>query len=194
LLTVLAAILLGGGGYVASLLQLNRLQADLRDAVTKGNSLRGEYSGFLAQDARLNHIQKWIGAKVDWVAHLKYISEQMPDPRQAVMDQLVGNLSRARVELVSKDGKYSSEGWQLEQAAAFGIQGHIKQREIANDLRDRLVASRAVYSEVTSTGPDTPDQFSLTLVTKQAAPEPDSPAAPPPKDKGKPAPKAGGEK
>ena len=118
---------------------------------------------------------------MDWIAHVKYLSEQMPDPRQAVMDQLSGTLSRAKIELITKDGKYSPDGWQLDQAAAFGIQGKIKQREVANDLRDRLVASREVYTEVASMGPDTPDQFAFTLVTKQAAPEPEKP--PPTKDK-----------
>ena len=177
---VLGAILVGGGAVVAGMWSLGQAGNRLHAATEAGNELRGKSSAFLAESARLSHIQKWTGARVDWLAHLKYLSDQMPDPRQGLMDQVGGSLTRARVELVVKgDGRYDPKGWQLAQQATFSIQGHVKQRDIADNLRDRLVGAKDIYSDVESKGPDTPVQFALSLVTSLPTPEaPPKPAKP----------------
>lgn len=170
LLGVLGVIVLGGGAYVYSMMEIGSLRRRLEAAVTDGNALRSKYNAFLAEDARLGHIQQWTAARVDWIAHLKYLSDQMPDPRQALMDQVSGSLS-AKVEFTTRDGRYDKKGWQVQQRAAFAVTGHIKQREVGDDLRKRLVSSD-VYTTVESLGPDTPDQFALTLLTSRPIPEP----------------------
>jgi hypothetical protein len=176
---ILGLIVLGGGGIVAANLSLQKARAGLDAAEKAGAGLRGDYAKFLADSAKLGHVQKWTSARVDWLAHLKYLSDQMPDPRQGLMDNVSGGLA-ARVDLaVKSDGKYDAKGWQLTQRAAFSIQGHVKQRDIADNLRDRLVGAKEIYSDVESKGPDTPEQFALSLTTSLPTPEaPPKPAKP----------------
>jgi hypothetical protein len=161
LLGALAAILVLGGGYVAALLRLDSMNGRLENARTHANSLQAEYVAMLASDARLNHIEQWRSARADWIGHLAYLSEQMPDPRQALMDQYSGQLGAA-VEFSPKDGRYDPNGWGVRQNARISIQGQIKQGGIAGTLRERLIDS-GVYSRVDSKGPDTTNLFSLEL-------------------------------
>jgi Tfp pilus assembly PilM family ATPase len=159
----LGAIVVGGSAIVYGMWDLNQAKAKLRAAEEAGGSLRAKQGAYLAEAARLSDIQKWTGARVDWLSHLKFLSDQMPDSRQGLMDQVSGSLA-ARVEFAAKD-KYDPKAWQASQRAAFSIQGHVKQRDIADNLRERLVAAKDIYSDVESKGPDTPEQFALSLVS-----------------------------
>jgi len=186
MLGALAAIVAVGGAYVFAGNQLSDLKKRVDAASGRGNVLKGEYSSYLKEDARLGHIKQWTAAKTNWLAHTRWLSDQMPDPRQAVMDEVSGNL-KAAVEFIPKDGRYDTNGWKVRQVTAIGIQGQIKQREIANDLRDRLVSS-GVFLHVESKGADVADHFEFALTTARPTPEaakpPEKPAAAPGASKG----------
>jgi Tfp pilus assembly PilM family ATPase len=176
LMAALGLIIIGGGAYVYGYMRLGDLQSKLRDAEQKGKVLNQQWSAYLKDDARLQHLEEWTRAKVDWVSHLEYLSRQMPDPKQALLDQVSGAM-RADVVFTPKDGKYDKEGWGVKQAATFTIQGHSKQRGIANDFRDRLVFS-GVFSDSGTKGADTQDQFSFELVTSRPTPLSEKPPPP----------------
>jgi hypothetical protein len=163
-------IVVGGGAYVYSTIKLEALRGDVKAATEHGAKLQGEYAAFLRDHAQLSHLQEWTGARVDWIGHLKWLTEQMPDPRQAVMDQISGRMS-AEVTQTPREEWYDKTGWQLRQQAQFAIEGRTKQADIARSLRDRLQTPR-VYDSVETKGADTADQFSFTLLTARARPEP----------------------
>lgn len=175
MLAVLAVIVLGGGAYFLAIQRLGHAEADLKKAESHGASLAEQYQQYLKEDARLRHIKQWTSARTDWLAHTKWLSDQMPDPRQALMDEVTGNL-KATVEFVTKDGRYDPSGWQTRQVAAIGIQGQIKEREVANNLRERLVSS-GLFLQVESKGADVADHFEFVLTTSKAAPDTVKPAA-----------------
>jgi hypothetical protein len=186
---VLAAILLGAGGYFLASDELSGLRTRLKEASGRGGILKNEYNAYLKEDARLSHIKQWTSANTDWLAHTRWLSEQMPDPRQALMDEVSGQL-RASVDFNASDGTYDKNGWQVRQVTAIGIEGHIKQREIANDLRNRLVTS-GQFLQVESKGADEPTRFEFSLTTNKSSPEAPSPSSPPASSVPKPA-KGGG--
>jgi hypothetical protein len=173
----------GGGGYVYSGMQVASAEQRLKDAKERSAGLRADYNAYLMDHAKLSHIQKWREAGFDWLAHANWLSEQMPDPRQAQLDQF-GGAAGISVDLIPNGGRYDVNGWRVRQVAKFSMQGKARQREVANELRDRLVSS-PVY-QVETKGADQADRFSMELTTEAAAPEDakTGPAAPKPATKG----------
>lgn len=169
MLAVLGVIVVAGVGYLVADAQLSKLKRKVDEAAGRGGVLKAEYSDYLKEHARLNHLKQWTAAGTDWLAHTKWLSDQMPDPRQALMDEITGTL-KAGVEFVPNQGRYDMDGWRVRQVAAIAIQGQITQRELANDLRDRLVSS-GVFQNVESKGADVADRFEFLLTTSKATPE-----------------------
>jgi Tfp pilus assembly PilM family ATPase len=164
----LGLIVLGGAAYVLASGELAGLKKQVVQEREHATRLRTQYAEMLKEDARLSHLQKWTSADFDWLAHTRWISETMPDTKQAQLQELTGGLG-AQVEFVPKDGGYTPAGWQLRQVAKINLEGKTKQRQTANDLRERLVGS-AVY-QVETKGADVQDQFRLELVTTRPRPE-----------------------
>jgi hypothetical protein len=169
LLAVLALILICGGAYFIANRQLTQLSSRLRDAQDRGGLLAARYSTFLQDHARLSHIQEWTSARIDWLAHLRWLADQMPDPRQALLDGVAGTL-KAAVSMNPKQDWYDKGGWSMQQQAALALQGHAKGADISRNFRERLLAAR-IY-QVDTRGADTPDQFQYVLTTASPTPEP----------------------
>jgi Tfp pilus assembly PilM family ATPase len=174
LAAVLGLIVLSGFGYYFANKSLGDLKSRLKSATTENLRLKTEYDAFLRDDARLKHLRQWTAAKADWLAHTKWLSDQMPDPRQANLDQISGNLQANVAFAPGQNGTYNTDGWSLKQVAAIGIKGPIKQREVGNDLRDRLISS-GIYN-VDTKGADDASRFEFDLTT--AKPTPETPAPP----------------
>lgn len=155
--------------------ELSRLRERVGVARENAERLRGEYVEHVLAKARLDHLERWNGAGVDWLAHAQWLSEQLPSPREGLLDSVRGTLSTA-VEYTGTGGAYSEKSWSAKQAAVFALDGQVKKRSTANDLRGRLVTS-GVY-HVDSRGPDVPDRFSFQLTTAAATPEGAAGAAP----------------
>ncbi len=168
LLGVLAGVAVVGTGIVLGARNLSTLRASAKVAAQKRESLEDQYRDFLLGDARLRHVEAWLEADPDWVSHIAWLSEAMPDPRAAQLDVLSGRLRDAEVRFMTKDGSYAGGTWGVGREAAFSLQGRASSRDVANDLRSRLVASN-VYV-VDSHGPDTPDRFDYLLATPALSP------------------------
>jgi hypothetical protein len=167
LAAVLGLIVVGGAAGVYTTGELSGLKKQLGAEQTRRRELAGQFAQYQKDDARLKHIETWRSAGVDWLGHATQISESMPDPHQAQLDQFGGRLV-AEVSLTPKAGRYDPEGWQLAQAAGFSLAGHVRKREIADDLRLRL---QKQYEKVETKGADVQDRFSFDLMTRSAAPE-----------------------
>jgi hypothetical protein len=169
LVAMLGLIVIGGGGYVFSGWKVHQVERKLVEARDRNRALKEQYTSYLRDHAKLSHIQKWTSAGFDWLAHASWLSDQMPDPRQAQLDLLSGDTRRVTVTLAPEDGRYDLNGWQVSQLAQFSIQGKAKQREVSNELRKTLVSS-PVY-QVETKGADLPDRFAMELTTDAASPD-----------------------
>jgi hypothetical protein len=171
---VFAAIVVLGGVGVAGMMKLDSLQAAVNAARVKEAGLKIEMDELNAQQARAGHLEQWTQARVDWLSHLESLSNTLPDPHICQLSELGGALS-ATVAFNGKSG--SSDGtWASSQSGVFAVSGKVKDREIAADLRERLIQSR-LYRQVESRGPELSDAFSFELVTSLKQPSDASPAA-----------------
>lgn len=161
-------IVLGGAGWMYSSSVLSGLEKKLKEAQAHGDGLKAEYNSYLCEEARLDHLQGWTRAGADWIAHARWLSDEMPDTHEAQLDLLSGHLTSSIV-FKANGGKYDAQGWQTQQSADFAIAGRTRRREISNELRDRLASSQ-IFTKVETKGPDLPDRFTWALSTTLASP------------------------
>lgn len=170
LLAAMLAIAGAGTGVYFAVNDLAELRSSERIASTKLKNLDEKYADFLLGDARLQHMRQWVDSDVDWLAHARWLSDTMPDPRTAQLDSLTGRLD-AGVAFTPRDAKnprYVGGAWGVDRQTVFGIAGRASARSVANGLRADLVESK-LYT-LDSRGPDTPDRFDYTLSTPLANP------------------------
>lgn len=167
LAAVLGAILVAGGGYVASLQSLEGMGSRVRASKEREAALKKEYDEFLVKHARAAHVDQWSSARVDWLAYLALLNEQLPPSDLAVMDGLGAHMS-AEVVFTARSSSYPDGTWLTRQAAAFSLDGKMSQRAVAADLRGRLLDLN--FDNVESKGPDIPDHFSFVVTTTQRSP------------------------
>ena len=180
LAAALGVILLGGGGYFAADRALSGLGDKLDAARTKEAELRSQIETLHAQHARLNHIDQWQRARVDWIAYLGVLHEQIPAAGQAILDGMDGKLVGADVTFAAKGSRYQDGAWGLHQSAVFSMDGRAVGRSVSAEMRGKLLDLG--FDAVESKGPDVPDRFQFVLTTSQPTPgkpKPDGSAAPP---------------
>lgn len=181
LLAVMAAIFVGGAAWVVSQQSLDSLTRRVAAAKQTQTERKEEFDRFQMEYLRVNHLERWRSVKVDWLAHLGAINEQLPDPRQATADEVSGRVASAEVSFTPKKTEFADDDWTAQQLLEFVVRGRVNHRDVAADLRGRLMNSK-LYT-VENKGPDVPDKFSLSLLTTQATPaektdRPQPPAAP----------------
>ncbi len=146
---------------------LSGLDEQIALARSREAQLRKDYEQFLLIHAREQHVRQWLDGRVDWLSHLSYLSAQLPDPRLAQLDNLVGE-SAAAVRFQQRASTYPDGEWRRDLSTKLFLSGKVKQREAAEDLRGRLVAEN-VYT-VEARGADVQDRFNLELTTTVAKP------------------------
>ncbi len=176
LAAALGLIVICGVSYVVGAERLSGLRWQAAEKEEERATLLAAYEKYLLKDARLKHIEHWNGAGVDWLAHMRWLSDQMPDPSVAQLDAFTGELGAA-VVFEPKDPRrpaYTGGVWRTDQRAEFSLGGRVETRELANDLRARLV--NAKFYIVKSRGPDVEKRFDFVVQTSSALPV--EPAAP----------------
>ncbi len=170
LLGTLAAILVLGGGYTAMRLDLRNRESELDGLKAQWTASTDEYAELVRNKARLEHLRRWMDTRVDWLAHLSLLSEQMPDPREAQLDSIGGH-GGAAVTYKKAEGvkAYSEDGWSQAVQGVFNVEGRMKSREVADDLRARLVSDQRYKLE--SKGADLWNRFDWKLTTSKGVPE-----------------------
>ncbi|MFN0132319.1 MAG: type IV pilus biogenesis protein PilM [Phycisphaerales bacterium] len=176
LAAALCVLVLGGTGYLLASRELASLRTRLGLANDKLGSLRKEYANYLLEDARAQHLARWTTADTDWLAHLRGIAERMPSPKDATLDQLSGRL-QAAVTFEPVRGQYDTTGWKTASVVTLSLPGRMKNREVADELRRRLLATGAYQLE--SLGADEPDRFNFELIGP-AQPSDPAPSVTPP--------------
>jgi hypothetical protein len=183
---VLAAALLlivtGGFGYVASKKSLNSLRAELETLKSEEGRLKKQVDQYLALDARVNHIEQWKNARVDWLPHIRKLSDTLPSPHDSITDEFAGKMIASTFYDPKGKTQYPGGEWGTRVNTVFDLAGKVDHRTIASGLRERLLADK-IYT-VESRGPDTPDRYSVELATSLRRPE--LPKPPPEKPKAAP--------
>ena len=167
LLGSLAAVVAIGTVVVYLWLDLQSMQAELDGLKAKRSGTLQDYAEYLAADARLKHLDAWT-SRMDFVAHLERIIAQMPDPREAQLDTLSGSVSTTVLYRAAESGSYLDGRFVPEQGAKFTIRGHVDRRDIAQGLRERLMAAGPY--ELQFGGPDVETRFDYDLLTTRPAP------------------------
>lgn len=170
LLGSLAAILVLGGGYTMMQMSLASKQEELEALQSASASQANSYAEYVLVKAKYEHLRRWQENHVDWAAHLRLLNEQLPDPRQAQLDELAGR-SVDVVEYKSKNSRdaYREDPWTSRLQGVFTVAGRMKERAVADTLRSRLVSDPLYRLE--SKGPDLPERFDWRLTTSKHAPE-----------------------
>jgi hypothetical protein len=175
LAAVFGVLLLGGAVFTFAKQALERVEAEISAVEDERNELTKEYNAFLAQHARLSHLQTWQSGRVDWLAHVNLLCGQVPQGGVAYAEEIRGQAD-SRVNFVpsSKGTAYPSGEWRLAPLAMFDFKGRSPGRGVATDMRARLLDGDLYGVEIV--GPDVADRFALQLRTGRLTPMP--PAAP----------------
>lgn len=171
---VLGLILVCGVFGVLSHKRLGELRASRDGARSRMQKLGEQYAELCVLEARASAIEQWSSAGVDWLSHLRWLSEQMPDPKDGLVDEVSGSVS-AEVRFTPRDGNLPGGQWSTSQQAVFSLSGRVVRRDVALDLRGRLVRGD-VYRVINQTA-DTEDRFSFELNTPRRSPFDPAPAA-----------------
>lgn len=182
LLGALGLIVVVGGAYSVTHLDLNRKRAELDDVTNESNQQSERYSEFLRARARAEHIDRWSGARVDWLSHISLLNEQMPRTEQAQLESLTGRAGQdIWFTFPSGRKQYADGKWTQNIHAVFILDGKMARREIADALRQSLVSDERYKLE--STGADLADHFDFKLTTSRRRPD-EAPVGTAPKDDG----------
>jgi hypothetical protein len=168
LLSAFGVIVIGGAGYLVAKMQLSNMGRDVSEARSMANDLGQDYMAYLADEARLQHLEQWLSLRVDWLAHMRWLNEQLPPPSETLLGDLSLSQRTAQVEFTPKDGGLTGGRWSGRQVMVMSFGGRVPERSRADDLRGRIVDSR-LY-DVRTPGPDTEDLFRFELESSHANP------------------------
>lgn len=174
LLAVLLVIIVGGAGYLFRVGRLNEIDRQIEAAEDQKKELDQRYLQYLVDEATLNHLRAWSQIGVDWLAHLRRINEQLPDPEHGVLREIGGELRSAGVVFEPKNRRIQGGKWVPRQVLSIRFSGVVREREYANELRSKLVDSK-VYT-INTQGPDLEDRFTFELLATAASPYTSEPA------------------
>lgn len=177
LASMFLAIIAAGALWVAADRALAGLRGQRDAARSQAQKLSGQYADLLIREARASSVEHWTRARVDWLGHMRWLSDQMPDPKLGLLDDVSASMS-ADVAVAPRDRTPAGAQWTTRQEAVFSLSGKVSRRDVALDLRGRLVRGD-VYRVINQTA-DTEDKFSFDLITSRRSPEeqPPAPAAP----------------
>jgi len=170
LVGLLSAIVLGGVGYVMADQRLSRLRLQAVEARATENTLRQDLDKYMVRHAKVNHFEQWASAKVDYLAHIKRLHEELPDPTSGVVDDLSGRLLALTSFSPASGGgsRYPDGKWGMNGEVTLDVAGKVATRRAASELREKLLNTN-LYG-VESRGPDVPDHFAMQMTSGQLSP------------------------
>ncbi len=164
-----AAVVLLALGLVVGDRKLDRLRDELIVIESRQRDASGEYLSFLRDDARVKHLDLWLEADVDWLAHLTWLSGRLPPPGKMLLDDLEGIVNAEVLYTQERRGYLQpTDDWRMRRRVSIPLSGTVSDRAVANALREALIR-QSIYG-VKNTSPDTPGRFDLELTTDAAAP------------------------
>ena len=169
-LGALAAIVL-----IGAVVFLSGQKATLRKRVSSLRNelvqLQSKNRAHLREEARLIHLQNWIGQEPNWTDEIASITEILPE-RGVVVDRLVGTESREVSFSAARSGqgrRYEGGNWKNAELTEIDLHASVDDRHLVQDLRQRLIDDPRF--DVESKGPELPDRlvFRVTVTPEQSS-------------------------
>lgn len=177
LLTVLAGILGVGGVYTWGRGEITTREDENERLRNEWTNTRQKHWAYLRDRARVEYLERYLAAKPDWVSHLNFVHVQLPDGKQARLEELTARFDgRVAFEMAKENGKKFELGkWKPVGLVTIELAGSSRGRQVADDLRERF-QNDSTYALETR-GADVQDHFDYVLTTQMlAAPEVAAPA------------------
>lgn len=162
---IFGLIVVGGAGYLYRQDRLDALNAVKSARQSQLDDLAGEYRRYLVERARAENIRRWNAMDADWVGHLSWLSERLPDPRVSLADRV--NMALAG-EVKYEGRSFPGGQWSSVNRVAIDVSGKVNDRSIALTLRERLL--EAGLFTVVNRGPDVADRYNYELTTNYLSP------------------------
>jgi Tfp pilus assembly PilM family ATPase len=169
LVGLFAAVVVFGSIGVFGWLHLQDLEGEAEAAGDALSKAQMRHARYLVESARLDNLEQWASAEVDWIGHLAMLSETVGNPREVRFDGLSAALANEVVFQLPRSVTDISKGkWLSDRAISFSLGGPAINREIANTFREELLDS-GIY-RVETRGADVPNSFRLDLTTTYLSP------------------------
>lgn len=162
---IFGLIVVGGAGYLYRQDRLDSLNAVKAARQLQLDDLAGEYRRYLIERARAENVRRWNAMDADWVGHLSWLSERLPDPRVSLADRV--NMAMAG-EVKYEGRSFPGGEWTSQNRVAIDVSGKVNDRSIALTLRERLL--EAGLFTVVNRGPDVADRYDYELTTNYLSP------------------------
>lgn len=162
---IFGLIVIGGAGYLYRQDRLDALNAVKMARQAQLDDLAGEYRDYLLELARAENVRRWNAMDADWVGHLSWLSERLPDPRVSLADRV--NMAMAG-EVRYEGRSFPGGDWSSQNRVAIDVSGKVNDRSIALTLRERLL--EAGLFTVVNRGPDVADRYDYELTTSYLSP------------------------
>lgn len=162
---VFLLIVLGGLGYLYRQDRVDSLESEKSDRQAQLDRLSVAYRDYLVERARAEHLRRWNGIDADWIGHLAWLTERLPDPHLSLADRV----TMALASQVKYEGRAFPTGvWSSESRVAVDLSGKVSDRSIALALREKLL--EAGLFTVVNRGPDVADRYDFQLTTSLLSP------------------------
>jgi len=164
-----AVLIVCGLGWTMAKRSLEEAQGEFDKIKTHfAKQVKPKHDLYVRQKLRTEHIEGFRKSSPNWIGHLAVITEQMPDPNQAVLESLLGE-SDPGVEFVWAKGAAKSIGmgkWAPRSGVALDLSGSAKRREIADGIRDRIEQDQRYL--ITTKGADVSNRFEYRVTSTGA--------------------------
>ncbi len=168
LVGVLALIVLAGGGWLVASKELSRLQRQVNAAREQQKTLASQTGELYRNLARSAHLEAWREPDTDWVAHLRWLSDRLPDPEDGLVNSISAQFEGGDV-VFNRTGAGLQGDWTAPAVATFSFGGSASREGLITELRERLLAG-GIY-RVSTVGPDVGDKYAFRLATGELSPE-----------------------
>lgn len=164
LAAIFGLIVVVGAGYLVrdqKLRSLRQVERELREERTR---LQGEYVKYLGDLARAEHLERWDAMDADYLGHVGWLSEHLPDPKNAQADRMA--LAMAG-EVRYTGSAFPGGVWSSPARLMVAVSGRVRGRDVTLALRDRLLRSGPYV--VANRGPDVADRYDFELTSSDLA-------------------------
>lgn len=162
LVGVFAVIVLGGGGWLFANQRLGELRKQVTAARETQRTLASQTGELYRNLARSAHLEAWREPDTDWVAHLRWLSDRLPDPEDGLVNSISAQFEGGGV-VFTATGSGLQGDWSTPAIATFSFGGSASREGLITELRERLLDGH-IY-RVSTVGADVGDKYAFRLAT-----------------------------